>query len=206
MKVPLAFLAFLLVSACQQAPVTKAAYRPEEAGTVDHALCLLGFTAVPLRKVLTGHQLVEARVNGRKATFVLDTGANVSVVHAPAAAALGLPTTGNGAAGAIGLGGAMKAQQARLDRLEIAGIPIRQTKIMTSDLTQIVRLLGPMSGGSIAGIIGQDVMQEHRAVIDVARSILYLMAKDEAPAPVDAAACRDAPKPTGKSAQPAKAG
>ena len=58
-------------SACDaatlQAPGPEPEYRPGEAGTVDHALCLLGFTAVPLRRTrATGHHLVEARLNGRE--------------------------------------------------------------------------------------------------------------------------------------------
>ena len=52
-------------------------YRPEEAGTVDHALCLLGFTAIPLREARgTGHHLVVATVNGKDGVFILDTRAN----------------------------------------------------------------------------------------------------------------------------------
>jgi hypothetical protein len=73
--------------------------------------------------------------------------------------------------------------------MEIGGMPIRRKQIMTSDLSQLVKVLGTVSRSEIAGIIGQDVMKEHRAVIDVARPILYLVHEDKAPAPVSAAAC-----------------
>ncbi len=169
----------------------KVAYSPEEAGTVDHAMCLLGFSAVPLRELGTGHHLVDATVNGRKGTFILDTGANASVVHAGVAPRLGLPAKGV-PAGAFGLGGGMKAQQVKLERLEIGGVAIRRGRIMTSDLSQLVQVLGTVSRGEIAGIIGQDVMKEHRAVIDVARPVLYLVPEDRAPAPVAAERCRSA--------------
>jgi hypothetical protein len=52
-----------------------------------------------------------------------------------------------------------------------------------------VKLLGPISGGRIYGIIGQDVMKEHRAVIDVAKPILYLVPADASPSPVPAERC-----------------
>jgi clan AA aspartic protease (TIGR02281 family) len=183
--------AALSLGACEQQLVPEKAveYRPEEAGTVDHAMCLLGFAAVPLRELSSGHHLVDATVNGRKATFILDTGANLSVVHAPEAQGMGLPEKGQ-QTGALGLGGGMKAQQVVLERMEIGGIPIRRNRIMTSDLSQLVHVLGQMSRNRIAGIIGQDVMKEHRAVIDVARPILFLIARDQDPAPVDAARCR----------------
>src|SRR5690606_20154806 len=75
--------ALLLVAACQDMTATSAApeYRPEETGSVDQAMCLLGFEAVPLREVRTGHHLVEATVDGTTARFVLDTGANVTVIE-----------------------------------------------------------------------------------------------------------------------------
>jgi clan AA aspartic protease (TIGR02281 family) len=187
---PLLLLAAL--GGCQQpAAQEKVAYNPEEAGTVDHAMCLLGFAPVPLRELGTGHHLVDVRMNGKAATFILDTGANASVVHAASAERLGLPGKGI-PAGAFGLGGGMKAQQVKLDRLEIGGVAIRGTRIMTADLSQLVQVLGTVSRAEIAGIIGQDVMKEHRAVIDVARPILYLVANDKDPAPVPAERCRKA--------------
>lgn len=182
---------FALLPACEQqiAPGKQVDYDPGAAGTVDHAMCLLGFTAVPLRELSTGHHLVDVTLNGKKATFILDTGANVSVVHAAIARRLGLPEKGI-AAGAFGLGGGMKAQQVKLERLEIGGVPIRGSRIMVSDLTQLVKVLSTLSRSEIAGLIGQDVMKEHRAVVDVARPILYLIPQDKAPSPVPAERCR----------------
>jgi predicted aspartyl protease len=187
--IPLCLLAML--PACQQAAPEKVAYNPEDAGTVDHAMCLLGFAAVPLRELATGHHLVDVTMNGKAATFILDTGANASVVHAASAKRLSLPDKGT-PAGAFGLGGGMRAQQVKLERLEIGGVPIRSGRIMTADLSQLVQVLGTVSRSEIAGIIGQDVMKEHRAVIDVSRPILYLVASDKDPAPVPAERCRAA--------------
>ena len=177
------------LAACQQpAPDKKVDYDPTEAGSIDQAMCLLGFAAVLLRELPSGHHLVDVKVNGKAATFILDTGANASVVHTVSGRRLGLPEKGL-SAGAFGLGGGMKAQQVKLDRLEISGLTIRQTRIMTSDLSQLVQVLGTVSRSEIAGIIGQDVMKEHRAVIDVARPILYLIPEDKDPAPVPATTC-----------------
>jgi hypothetical protein len=176
----------------------EADYRPEEAGTVDHALCLLGFRGVPLRELMTGHHLVEAELNGRKGVFILDTGANASVLHAPHAARFGVGEGLTAPAAAVGLGGAMKARQARLETLSIGGIAIRQSRIMTADLAQIEQMLGRISGETLSGIIGQDVMKEHRAVIDVDGPILYLMEQDRDPAPVPAERCRRADEPGAK--------
>jgi hypothetical protein len=186
--------AFALLAACDRFPsvAPKADYDPSEAGSVAHALCLLGFTGVPLRSIVTGHHLVDVRINGKPARFVLDTGANATVLHAPFAAELGL---GGGVAvpgTAIGLGGALRARQVGIEKFQIGGVPIRRSRIMTADLSQIVNVLGPLSGGQIYGIVGQDVMKEHRAVIDVDGPILYIIPADRDPAPVPAETCRRA--------------
>jgi len=167
-------------------------YRPELAGTVDHAMCLLGFTAVALRTLSTGHHLVDGNLNGRDATFVLDTGANLSVVNASVADDFGLSPQPGVIGGAMGLGGAMSATRSRIDALRIGAVDIRQSHIMGADLSQVEGVLGRISGTPIHGIIGQDVMTEHRAVIDVARPMLYLQQEASAPAPVPADQCRDA--------------
>ena len=176
-------------AATLQAPGPEPEYRPGEAGTVDHALCLLGFTAVPLRRTrTTGHHLVEARLNGREALFVLDTGANLSVVDDDHAAAFGLSRRGVRGGGAA-IGGAIEAQQVGIERLELGGIPVRQRRIVVADLGHLADALRPLAGEPVHGLIGQDVLNEHRAVIDMARPILYLIEADAEPSPVPASRC-----------------
>jgi hypothetical protein len=181
----------LTMGGCDAAPV--ADYRPGEAGTVDHALCLLGFTAIPLSTVRTGHHLVTARINKVTGQFVLDTGANVTVVERAQADRLGIDPDDDGR---FGLGASVRgpagtqAGLARIDSFEIGGIAIRQKRVVTADIPQLLGPLGTAAGTTVAGIIGQDVLTEHRAIIDVERPMLYLMAQDRAAAPVPAENCR----------------
>jgi hypothetical protein len=186
----LALAALILVFGCRQATGPEPEYRPEEAGTVDHAMCLLGFTAVPLREVATGHHLVEATINGTSGRFVLDTGANATVVDQAHAEQFRLSDPLPGLGGAVGVGGGRSAEQVSIDSFRIGPVPIRQRRIVTTDLGQLLVALGRVTGGTVYGIIGQDVMKEHRAIIDVARPMLYLMEADEDPAPVAAERCR----------------
>ncbi len=169
-------------------------YRPEEAGTVDHALCLLGFAHVPVRNVAPGHQLVEATINGVTGDFVLDTGANVTVVSAPQAERFGL--SGSGAAGLLGSGPARfvgasgTARQVAVESFSIGDVTVRQRRVLIADLGQLLGALGDASGREVAGIIGQDVLREHRAVIDVSRPMLYVLTEARNPAPVAAETCQ----------------
>jgi len=186
--------ALVLIAACDIAPDSpgasdKADYRPQEAGTVDHALCLLGFTAVPLRTTTgTGHHLVEVSLNGRPGLFVLDTGANVSVVEDDHVAAFGLAGS-DGRQRGMALGGAVAARQAPVESLALGGVSIRQRHIAVADLGRLVQVLGPLAGGTVHGLIGQDVLNEHRAVIDMDRPLLYLIEEDREPAPVPGDRC-----------------
>ena len=197
MKIVLAAALPLALAACDMiAPpppqAAKVEYRPEEAGTVDHALCLLGFTAIPLREARsTGHHLVTATVNGRQGVFVLDTGANLSVIDSDHVAHFGLAEARGRPGGATGLGGSNSARQVPIDSLAFGPVKLRQRRMVVTDLGSIGDALAPLApGGAVHGLIGQDVLKEHRAVIDVERPLLYLVEADEAPGPVPAERCR----------------
>ncbi len=187
-----ALLGFLLLgaSACEAAMQPAPDYRPQEAGTVDHALCLLGFTALPLRRAAaTGHHLIEGRLNGRPALFVVDTGAYVSVVDDDHAVTFGLAEQGIARGGAVLVGGSAAARQVPIESLSLGAVAIRQRRIVVADLGQISATLGPLAGGNVHGLIGQDVLNEHRAVIDMSRPLLHLIEADRGPAPVSAEQC-----------------
>ncbi|HYD88853.1 MAG TPA: retropepsin-like aspartic protease [Vitreimonas sp.] len=189
MRLSIILAAALLCSACDRLATRTAEYRPQEAGTVDQALCLLGFTGVPLQAAaVTGHHLVEVELNGHTGLFVLDTGANASVIDRRYVERFGL-TPGGLQGQAFGVGGGQRAQIAQIESLAIAGVPIRQSRIAVADIAQVADVLGPLTGETIVGIIGQDALTEHRAVIDVARPILYLIEEDEAPAPQPLETC-----------------
>jgi hypothetical protein len=196
MKIVLAAAAALALAGCDGAlptapPEAKVEYRPGEAGTVDHALCLLGFNAIPLKEARsTGHHLVSATVNGRNGVFVLDTGANLSVIDVDHAAFFGLAGIQGVRGGATGLGGAYVARQVPIESLALGPVAVRQRRMVLTDLGAIGDALAPLAGGAVHGLIGQDVLKEHRAVIDVERPLLYLIEKDEDPEPVAAGRCK----------------
>ena len=190
-------LAALLLAGCDRFTPPEVDYRPEQAGTVDHALCLLGFRGVPLRRLSTGHHVVALTLNGRPATFVVDTGANMTVIHAGFADEYGVVPGAGAPPAAIGISGPLEARQSSVESLEIGGVRIRQRRIVVAGIAQVTESLGRYTNSEIHGILGQDVMGEHRAVIDVARAILHLIETDRDPAPVPAELCRAAADESG---------
>lgn len=156
---------------------------------MDHALCLLGFMATPLRRLPTGHHAVEGTLNGKPATFVLDTGANMSVVHSAYAEQFGLSPQRGVRGAASGIGGGGNASRSSIEELQLGSVDTGQETVMLADLSHVERPLARLSNTPIHGIIGQDVMREHGAVIDVARGMLYLREAGSTPAPVPAERC-----------------
>lgn len=193
---PCAALTLLFLSACQPATDSPPDYRPEEAGTVDHAMCLLGFEAVPLREVSTGHHLVQATINGKSGSFVLDTGANVTVIDASHRQYFGISDTQGGRGAAVGgMAGATGARQVSVEGLRIGSIAVRQSRIVVADMGQLLAALSREASGTVYGLIGQDVLKEHRAIVDVAKPMLYLTPQDQDPSPVPASRCEERPDP-----------
>lgn len=183
------FLA-LLLSACTAPAGGQLEAQTGGPTTVANALCRLGFRAVPLRTLPTGHHLVEVRLNGRPANFVLDTGAGATVLHAPEARNFGVGGTATAQGGAIGLGGSQAAAQYAIEGFSLGPIATRQRRIATLNLGQITDVLSPIAGRPIHGIVGQDLLAEHRAVIDVSAPAVYLIEAEADPAPVPASRCR----------------
>lgn len=178
-----ALIPILLLAACDALPVARTAtYDPGVAASVDQAMCRLGFTAVPMTELPSGHHLVEATLNGKAARFVVDTGANATVLHAPLVADYGLDRALGVAAGAVGLGGQTKAGVWRYRSLRLGEVEVPAGRIISTDLSQMVNFLGARADQPIVGILGQDVLSAQQAVIDVPRPILYLRPRGAKPA------------------------
>lgn len=187
----LAIAVLVLLAGCDQVALPGAApppLRPGLSDTVDQALCQLGFTAIPLRELRSGHHLVSVTLNGQAATFVVDTGANVTVLDTTLAEKFGLTPRLGMRGAAVGLGGATGARQWSLETLRIGPVAARQTTIVTTDLSQVTGALSRLSDEPIAGIVGQDVMKAHQAVIDVAGPTLHLLEPGSGPKAPEACA------------------
>ncbi len=142
--------------------------------TVAQALCALGYSSIPLRTLPSGHHVVDVSLNGRPATFVVDTGAGRTVIHQPYAQSFGLQAGGGPVGTAIGAGGSTSVSRVGVNNLTIATTRTALTGVFALDLSHVVKALDPIVGSPVHGIIGQDVMQAQHAIIDVQQARLYL--------------------------------
>ncbi len=174
MSMSMIWAALLLASA-------PASARAEGSGPqVTRVLCRLGFTPVKMTPLRSGHHVVDVSVNGRPATFVVDTGAGASILHAPLAAEFGLTPAGGPAVAAAGAGGALSAAALTPAPLGIAGNDLGQVRLFASDLTGVVAALKQVSGRDVQGIIGQDQLRARHGIVDVRQSMLYLQGGNRA--------------------------
>lgn len=162
----------LLSSGCGTVPTARTAVGPAAVGT---ALCGMGFSAVPMRALPSGHHIVDVTLNGKPATFVVDTGAGATVLHAPYAASFLGQATATQRGQAIGAGGSVALSAYSISGLSIGGTATNLKQIFALDLGSVVKALDPIAGKPVNGVIGQDVMRAQHAIVDVQQSMLYLM-------------------------------
>jgi aspartyl protease family protein len=99
---------------------------------------------VTLQSDSRGHFLVDARVDGRRIDFMVDTGASVIALRESAAARLGIhPSPRDYTVKANTANGVASAAPVMLNRVEVNGITVRDVRaFVLSDASLNVNLLG----------------------------------------------------------------
>lgn len=130
--------------------------------------------AVPLTQESSRHLTVRARLCGRTVRFILDTGAGATLIDSAAAARFGLKMRAHRQKGA-GVGSAsMAVNSVGRHDLHLAGVDLSRTKLRTIDLSHVNAGLKKAEVRAIVGVIGADVLQRYKAVIDYGTSRLML--------------------------------
>lgn len=136
-------------------------------------LAPLGWRAVPLTKLKTGHETLRVTVNGVEGLFVLDSGASGSVIDARVADKyrLGRPVErGDG----TGIGGRFAVYRVAITSLRIGEVALPVDRLNRAEIAHVVDTLARLAGVQVDGIIGQDVLTRFGGIIDVGRQQLYL--------------------------------
>ena len=129
-----------------------------------------GFKGVPL-ELKNSQSLLEITIGKETLTFLLDTGAQSSVLNRANAEALKLDIKENvGFAGGIG-GKAGAIGMTRLDSVKVGEVKKKGVHFAVMDLSSVS---GKHGTSDIDGIIGLDLLKELEAVIDYKAAVLYL--------------------------------
>jgi predicted aspartyl protease len=135
-----------------------------------------GYQVIELMTLPSGHHLVIAKLNKKKGTFILDTGASNTCVDSAKSKKfkLKLKDTDHKATGA----GTMEIdmQMAHKNKMKIGHWKIKKIDVAVMDLSHINQALS-IFDIKIDGIIGADILQNGKGVIQYDKELLFLKQK-----------------------------
>ena len=143
----------------------------------EHEIFLKGFVRVPLKRSRFGMWEVNARVNGLSIRFVVDSGANRSVIDPSDFSKLKLVSQKAD-------GNRYSIQSVETDvkfcvlkNLKLNHFTFSPLNMVILNLEYINRGLEAAGLPKIGGILGSDFLSHYQAVVDFKRSHMYLNSK-----------------------------
>ena len=136
-----------------------------------------GYVRVKLKKTITNHFEIKARINRTRGRFILDTGASKSCIGIEDAEDFNLLTE-ESEHKASGAGPSeIDTLMSRKNTLEIGKFRLKRTELILIDLQHINNALEKQNAEPVNGIIGADILIKGKAIIDYDKKYLYLFNK-----------------------------
>jgi len=136
------------------------------AAQADVAACRMAKIAdLPVRLV-RGHLVVDASINGKKIGAMVDTGASLTLLLRPAAERLGLERRETRGYQAFGVGGATKVESALIDEFKIGNASRKSWRMFVAGEREM--------GDDIAVILGEDFFSQTDVEFDLAHNVIRL--------------------------------
>lgn len=120
--------------------------------------------------------VIEARLNGKPARFIIDTGASVSILNAGEAAFYGFEVFNQEDAGVdvAGFSGISRIQSTGRCIIEIGDLKITHLRFKSRDMHDFAAVLYPSGEARVAGILGGDLLAYYQMRIDfVDRKVFF---------------------------------
>ena len=132
------------------------------------------YVRIPLEMTETNHFALEVKVNGISGRFILDTGASNTCIGFENIERFKL-TSEASEIKAAGAGATnMDTLIATKNRIQIGTWQQKRCKIVLFDLVHVNEALTTHNATPVDGIIGADVLEKAKAVIDYGKRKLYL--------------------------------
>ncbi len=134
-----------------------------------------GFHKIPLSVNKAGHFEMRLKLNGKRARFILDTGASHTVVDSSAAEKFKViaGTRKGKKAGGLGTTG-LETKVSKDNTIEISKVKLNGQKLVLLDLTHVNLSLENNGSENVTGIVGADILKKKSAVIDYKGRALFL--------------------------------
>ena len=136
-----------------------------------------GYVRVKLKKTITNHFEIKARINRTRGRFILDTGASKSCIGIEDAEDFNLLAE-ESEHKASGAGPSeIDTLMSRKNTLEIGKFRLKRTELILIDMQHINNALEKQNAEPVNGIIGADILIKGKAIIDYDKKYLYLFNK-----------------------------
>ncbi len=136
-----------------------------------------GYHSVKLKKTITNHFSLRAKINGVSGRFILDTGASNTCIAMDAAPHFKLQAEDSEIKAAGAGASDMITRQVPEARIKIGAWHLDNLHLMLLDLSHVNTALTEHHAPAVDGIIGADILESARAVIDYNKKRLYLKKK-----------------------------
>jgi len=133
-----------------------------------------GYVKVKLHLTKTNHFEIKASINGKKGLFILDTGASNSCIGFDAVETFKLKVEDSNikAAGAGALD--MKTKTSSKNKVKIGKWKHNKAILVLFNLIHVNTALKSHNSKPVHGIIGADILNKAKAVIDYEKKYIYL--------------------------------
>ena len=133
-----------------------------------------GYVKINLKKINTNHFEVKAFINNVKVRFILDTGASNSCVAMNLAEKfeLSLEDSNTKAAGAGAIG--MDTMVSSSNEIKLGQWNFKNFNLVLLDLSHVNTALTEHDADAVDGIIGADILEKGKAIIDYKNKCLFL--------------------------------
>lgn len=135
----------------------------------------LGFSTLHLRPAKNlPHLVLESQWNGRLVTWIVDTGAEVSVLSAGSARQLGLKTSPSSARIIDASGDNAAARSAIFENIVFERLVVSEFQVAVIPLPVVRKNFSDRNGRVVDGIIGMDFLENSAALLDAGSRLLYV--------------------------------
>lgn len=132
------------------------------------------YIKIKLKKIETNHLELKAEINGVKGRFILDTGASNSCVGLDLIEYFNLNAE-DSETKAAGAGATdMETKKAENNSLKIGDWKTDECHLVLFNLVHVNTALTNHNAKEVHGIIGADILEKGKAVIDYDQKVLYL--------------------------------
>ena len=131
------------------------------------------YIEVPFRLTRVNHIVVQARVNGKSVTLIVDTGASRTCIAESSAERLGMISGTVEPAASLALPKKTKALS-KLESLVIGSLHMTNFETWLVDFSYINMIVQTKGEEFCDGVLGADILTSHSAVIDYRCGKLYL--------------------------------